>query len=347
MSQWPNIGSGKTAPSTSPPRGQFIANPKARLREQFHEVCRFKHLSARTEEAYWGWVRRFLVFSKRGGVWRHPRELGAAEVQAFLTDLATGASVSASTQNQALNGLVFLYREVLGKSLEEGMVFERAKRPQRLPVVLSQAEVKALLAGVAPEFQLPVRLLYGSGMRLLECLRLRIKDVDLAGRQITVRGGKGDKDRVTMLPDSLVSLMEAHLVQRRHQFEADQAAGGGSVWLPPAMARKFPAAEGEWAWQWVFAMSTLSRDPESGAERRHHLLEDGVQRAVRGAAKRAGINKPVTPHVLRHSFATHLLENGYDIRTVQELLGHKDVSTTQIYTHVMARPGMGVRSPLD
>ncbi len=337
-----NIIPGRTAV-----RERLVPNPKARLQEQLHEVCRFKHLSPRTEEAYWGWLRRFLIFHKRGAQWRHPKELGAAEVQAFLSHLASERKVAAATQNQALNALVFCYQEVVGVELEGEMVFERAKRPQRLPVVLSQEEVKRLLAALQPELQLPVRLLYGSGLRLMELLRLRIKDVDLERRQITVRSGKGDKDRVTMVPESLVELLRAHLVGRRQVHAADGQAGHGKVWLPEALGRKYPAAAGEWGWQWVFAMNSLSLDRQSQELRRHHLLEDAVQRGVRSAAQRAGLIKPVTPHTLRHSFATHLLENGYDIRTVQVLLGHKDVSTTQIYTHVMQKPGLGVRSPLD
>jgi integron integrase len=326
---------------------RFIPNPKARLREQFHEVCRFKHLSPRTEESYWGWVRRFLVFHKAGPQWRHPRDLGAAEVQAYLTDLATRGRVAAATQNQALNALVFLYREVLGSDLDQGMQFERATRPKRLPVVLSSAEVKQLLATVTPEFQLPVRLLYGSGLRLMELLRLRVKDVDLERRQLVVRGGKGDKDRTTMIPESLLELLRAHLVQRRQTHEADRMLGRGGVWLPTALASKYPAAATSWGWQWVFAMSRFSKDPRTGELRRHHLVEESIQRAVKSAARSLGLTKVVTPHVLRHSFATHLLEAGYDIRTVQDLLGHRDVTTTQIYTHVMQKPGLGVKSPLD
>ena len=341
-----HIESAKTA-SPRWPRDRLIPNPKARLREQLREVCRFKRMSARTEESYWGWVRRFLIYSKRSGAWRHPRALGGADVQSYLTHLAAQRQVAASTQNQALNALVFLYREVLGLDLEADLEFERAKRPRRLPVVLSQPEVKQLLAAVAPEFQLPVRLLYGSGLRLIELLRLRGKDVDVARHQLMVRAGKGDKDRVTMVPASLIPLLQAHLVQRRQMHEADLAAGYGRTPLPDALARKYPRAVSEWGWQWVFAMNKLSPDPATGELRRHHLLADAVQRAVKTAARAAQLVKPVTPHVLRHCFATHLLENGYDLRTVQDLLGHKDVTTTQIYTHVMQKPGIGVRSPLD
>lgn len=334
-------------PTKTAPSGRLVPNPKARLREQLHEVCRFKHRSPRTEESYWGWLRRFLVFHKQGEQWRHPRELGGPEVQRFLSHLATERKVSASTQNQALNALVFVYQEVLGQSFELGGAFERARRPKRLPVVLTREEVRLLLAAVPAEHQLAVRLLYGSGLRLLELLQLRVKDLDLERRQITVRAGKGDKDRVTMVPESLVELLRAHLVKRRQVYQADLEAGFGGVALPEGLARKYPEAAVDWAWQWVFAMRSLSVDPESGQRRRHHVLADSVQRAVKEAVFRADLHKPATPHTLRHSFATHLLEGGTDIRTVQELLGHKDVTTTQIYTHVMQRPGLGVRSPLD
>jgi len=334
-------------PTKTAPRERLVPNPKARLREQLHEVCRFKHLSPRTEEAYWGWLRRFLVFHRQGGQWRHPKELGGPEVQRFLSHLATERQVAASTQNQALNALVFVYQEVLGQSFELEGAFERAQRPKRLPVVLTRAEVSRLLAAIPAEHQLAVRLLYGSGLRLMELLQLRVKDVDLERRQIMVRSGKGDKDRVTMVPESLVALLGAHLVRRRQEHEADTAAGFGGVALPEGLARKYPGAAAEWGWQWVFAMRSLSVDPASGQRRRHHLLADSVQRAVKEAVSRAGLAKPATPHTLRHSFATHLLEGGTDIRSVQDLLGHKDVSTTQIYTHVMQKPGLGVRSPLD
>jgi integron integrase len=341
-----NIEAGKTA-GPGQPFERLVPNPKARLREQFHEVCRFKRMAERTEEAYWGWVRRLLVFSKVGGQWRHPRELGAAEVCRFLSHLATERQVSASTQNQALNGLVFFYRETLGLTLEGLGEAARARRVERLPVVLTREEVRRLLGAAPAEFQLPLRLLYGSGMRLMELLRLRVQDLDLERRQIAVHGGKGDKDRVTMVPETLVEGLRAHLVQRRQMHESDRAAGRGRVWLPEALGRKYPQAAAEWGWQWVFAMSRPAQDRATGEWRRHHLLEDSLQRAVKVAARAAGIVKRVSPHVLRHCFATHLLEGGTDIRTLQELLGHKDVTTTQIYTHVMQKPGIGVRSPLD
>ena len=329
------------------PAERFVPNPKARLREQFHEVCRFRHLAVRTEDTYWQWVRRFLVFHKQAGAWRHPRELGAEEIERFLGDLAVRRGVAASTQNQALNGLVFLYREVLGREPGDFSRFERARRPERLPVVLSREEVKRLLSRVPAGLQLPVQLLYGSGLRLMELLRLRVQEVDLERRQIVVRGGKGDKDRVTMVPERLVELLRAHRVHVRHLHETDLANGSGEVWMPEGLRGKYPGAARQFGWQWFFPMATLSQEPESGAWRRHHLLEESVQRAVKRACAAAGINKRATPHSLRHSFATHLLEAGADIRTVQDLLGHKDVSTTQIYTHVMHKPGLGVRSPLD
>ena len=226
-------------------------------------------------------------------------------------------------------------------------MFERAKRPRRLPVVLTKQEVAQLLAAVQLNYQLPVRLLYGTGLRLMELLRLRVKDLDISRRMITVRQGKGDKDRTTMVPESLVELIQAHLVHVKGVHDSDLVSGQGCAWLPDALARKYPGASKQWGWQWVFPMTTLSRAPSDGSWRRHHLLEDTLQRAVKAAVRRAGIIKPASCHSLRHSFATHLLEGGYDIRTVQELLGHKDVSTTQIYTHVMQKPGLGVRSPLD
>ena len=340
-------------------KGYFLPNPKARLKEQFHEVCRFKHLALRSEEAYWGWVVRLVRFfdSKI-----NPRDMNGVQLAEFLSHLASVGQVAASTQNQALNALMFLYREVLH---EERVVadFERVRRPARLPVVLSRNEVNKVLAAVAPEHRLPLQLLYGTGMRLMEGLRLRVKDVDFERNQIIVHGGKGDKDRSTMLPDKLKLELQGHLERVRLMHAEDLRKGLGAVWLPEGLARKYPKAAQEWCWQWVFPAKGLALDPESvnfnlGSTesrptgsgptlRRHHLKEDTLQRAIKLAAARVGLAKNVTPHTLRHSFATHLLEAGYDIRTVQDLLGHKNVTTTQIYTHVMQKPGIGVRSPLD
>jgi integron integrase len=324
-------------------RDGLVPNPKARLKAQFHEVCRFKHLALRTEEAYWGWVVRLVHFfdSKI-----NPRDLSGGQLGEFLSHLASVDKVAASTQNQALNALMFLYREVL--HVERAVAaFERVRRPARLPEVLSRDEVKKVLAAVTPEHQLPLQLLYGTGLRLMELLRLRVKDVDFERNQIMVRGGKGDKDRSTMLPDKLKLELQRHLERARLMHAEDLRSGLGAVWLPEGLARKFPKAARGWGWQWVFPAKGIAVDPADGVRRRHHLKEDTLQRAVKMAAARAGLAKNVTPHTLRHSFATHLLEAGYDIRTVQELLGHKDVTTTQIYTHVMSKPGIGVRSPLD
>ena len=325
------------------PTDRLVPNPKARLKDQFHEVCRFKQVALRTEESYWAWVVR-LVKHFQGKV--HPRDLSAEQVKEFLTYLATAEQVAASTQNQALNAILFLYREVLH---EERLLagFERVRRPARLPSVLSQPEVRRLLAAVEPEYDLPVRLLYGTGLRLMELLRLRVKDVDIGRGLITVHGGKGDRDRATMLPETLRAGLGAHLERVKLIHEQDLKKGLGAVWLPAGLARKYPNAAREFAWQWVFPAKGIGTDPMDGQPRRHHVKEDTLQRAVKAASVRAKLLKNVTPHTLRHSFATHLLENGYDIRTVQELLGHKDVSTTQIYTHVMQKPGLGVKSPLD
>ena len=279
--------------------------------------------------------------------WRHPKEMGAAEVHAFLTHLAAKRDVAVSTQNQALNALLFLYAQVLHRPLGQLEELTRPTRPARLPVVLTRTEAQKLLAAVAEKYALLVRLLYGTGLRVMEGLRLRVKDVDFGAGLIVVRDGKGFKDRVTMLPESLKPDLQRQLERARVWHEQDLLAGFGQVHLPHALDRKYPNANREWCWQYVFPAEKRSVDPQTAAVRRHHVQEENVQRAVREAARRAGIAKPVTPHVLRHCFATHLLENGYDIRTVQELLGHRDVATTQIYTHVMAKPGIGVRSPLD
>ncbi len=312
--------------------------------DQVRDRLRLKHYSIRTETAYLGWIKRFILFHGK----RHPAELGKPEVEAFLTALAVERNVAASTQGQALSALLFLYGEVLGLDLPWLDEVTRAKKPRRLPTVLSVAEVRALIAAVEdPAFALIVRLLYGTGMRVMECMRLRVKDVDFGRREIIVREGKGNKDRVTMLPAGLVVPLRAHISLRRRLHEQDLVAGHGTVHLPHALAVKHPNAATAWVWQYVFPAASLSIDPRSGVEQRHHLDEQRVQRAVKRAAARAGITKLVSPHTLRHSFATHLLEAGQDIRTVQELLGHSDVSTTMIYTHVLNRGGLAVTSPLD
>lgn len=328
--------------------GLLVPNPKSKLADQCREVLRFKHYSYRTELTYLGWIERFVRFCRQpGGAWRHPRECGEAELTAFLSHLANEGRVGASTQNQALNALVFLYREVLHIDLGDFGDFARAKRPKRLPVVLSRDECARLFAGMEPPHRWFAQLLYGSGLRLTEGLRLRIKDVDFGRGTITVRGGKGDKDRVTVLPASLRGALQGQVEEARRIWEEDRRSGLAGVWLPEALERKYPKAGEAWAWFWLWPSRETSVDPRSGVRRRHHLVDASAQLAVKAGAKAAGIDKWVTPHVLRHSFATHLLEGGSDIRTVQELLGHTNVATTQIYTHVMQRPGIGVRSPLD
>lgn len=304
---------------------------------------RVGHYSIRTERAYVGWIRRFIIANGR----RHPRELGAAHVEAFLTRLAVEGRVAASTQNQALSAVLFLYREVLGMKLPWMDDVVRAKRPQRVPTVLSQAEIRALLANMDGRMALLARLIYGTGMRLMEGVRLRVKDVDFARNEITVREGKGGKDRRTVLPSSLVPALQAEVERVHVLHREDLARGMGEVWLPHALSRKYPSAARDLGWQYVFPARTISRDPRDGQWRRHHLDEAMLSRALKRAQGSAGIDKPVTAHVLRHSFATHLIESGYDIRTVQELLGHKDVATTQIYTHVLNRGAGAVLSPLD
>ena len=322
--------------------------PKRKLLDRVRDVIRAKHYSLRTEEAYTQWIKRFILFHKtKAGAFRHPKEMGAAEIEEYLTYLAVDRNVASSTQNQALSALLFLYQNVIKKDLEHSIDAVRAKKPKRLPTVLTKEEAQQVLNATSGTCQLITRLLYGSGLRLMECLRLRVKDLDFAQHQIVVRDGKGAKDRVTVLPESLTSPLRKHLrhVSMVHQQDLDN--GYGAVYLPTALERKYPNANREWIWQYVFPSSTLSKDPRSGVTRRHHLHESTVQRAVRNAAKLARINKHVTPHVFRHSFATHLLKDGYDIRTVQELLGHKNVKTTMVYTHVLNRGGLAVRSPLD
>jgi integron integrase len=314
-----------------------------RLLDQVRDRIRLKHYSIRTEEAYVDWIRRFILFHDK----RHPSELAGSDVEAFLTDLAVTRNVAASTQNLAKAAVLFLYREVLGIVLPWLTNIESAKKPIRLPVVLTPDEVAQLLGQLSGTHYLIGRLLYGTGMRILEALRLRVMDVDFARREIVIRNGKGAKDRVTMLPRGVAQPLQKHLVKVSATHRADMAAGYGDVYLPSALARKWPTAAREWCWQYVFPTDRLSRDRRSGVIRRHHLGDQAFQRAMRQALRDAAITKPATPHTLRHSFATHLLESGYDIRTVQELLGHSDVSTTMIYTHVLNRGGRAVISPLD
>jgi len=316
---------------------------KPKLLERVRAAIRVRHYSLRTEQAYVDWIRRFILFHGK----RHPEVMGGAEVGAFLSDLAVHGGVAASTQNQALSALLFLYREVLKVELPWVQDFTPAKRPVRVPTVLSPEEAQRLLGKMEGTQQLIAQLLYGGGLRLLEGLRLRVKDIDFNYRQIVVRDGKGAKDRVTILPEAARPALERHLARVKLLHEEEAALGFGEAWLPRALRAKYPRAAGEWGWQWVFPAAKRSADPETGLVTRHHASEKAVQRAVQEAARQAGIAKPVTPHTLRHSFATHLLERGQDIRTVQELLGHKDVSTTMIYTHVLNKPGLAVRSPLD
>ncbi|MGO8754947.1 MAG: integron integrase [Gallionellaceae bacterium] len=304
---------------------------------------RVKHYSLRTEKTYVDWIKRFIWFHGK----RHPREMGASEVEAFLSHLAVARSVSASTQNQAKSALLFLYKEVLQVELPWLDNVTQAKVPKRLPVVLTREEVRAVLTHMDGTMWLIASLLYGSGLRIMECLRLRVKDADLGKGEILVREGKGFKDRVTMLPASLVQPLKDHLVRVKALHEEDLKTGHGEVYMPFALARKYPNAGRSWGWQYVFPSRNLSVDPLSGVIRRHHADEKTIRRAVQRAVRDAGIYKPATPHTFRHSFATHLLESGYDIRTVQELLGHADVSTTMIYTHVLNKGGKGVVSPLD
>lgn len=308
-----------------------------------HGAVRTRHYSRRTEKAYLGWIRRFISWS--GG--RDPGQLGATEVKEFLSMLAVRGRVSASTQNQAFSALLFLYRDVLGSKLQGLEEVPRAKRPERLPQVLAEGEVRAILQQLKGRMLTMASLMYGSGLRLLECARLRIKDIDFERREITVRDGKGRKDRVTVLPASVASRLRAHIDKVRRIHEADLLMGAGSVAMPDALERKYPSASREWAWQWLFPAARLYTEPSTGDRRRHHVHESVLQRTFRDAVRASGITKPATCHTLRHSFATHLLESGYDIRTIQELLGHNDVSTTMIYTHVLNRGGRGVRSPID
>ncbi|MEO8277580.1 MAG: integron integrase [Thermoanaerobaculia bacterium] len=314
-----------------------------RLLDRLTFEARRRRLSHRTEKAYRAWARRFILFHDR----QHPAELDAEAVSAFLSSLAVDCGVAAATQNQALAALLFLYRDVLGIDLGPLPEGTRSRRPKRLPVVLSREEARLVLAQIAGVERLVALLLYGGGLRLFEALRLRVKDIDFDRHELTVRSGKGDRDRRTMLPATAAIELRPHLEAMKRLHQRDLASGMGKVELPGALARKLPGAATEWAWQWVFPSPKFALDSRSGETRRHHLYPERVQRAIVAAAKAAGIPKRVTCHTLRHSFATHLLEAGYDIRTVQELLGHAQVTTTMIYTHVLNKGGLGVRSPLD
>jgi integron integrase len=316
---------------------------KPRLLDQVRDALRLRHYSLRTETTYIQWIKRFILFNGK----RHPLEMGEQEITAFLTYLAVEKHVSPSTQNQALAAILFLYKEVLERGLEWMDDIVRAKRPERIPEVLSPDQVRQLIEHLNGNHQLLARLLYGTGMRLMEVLRLRVRDVDFHYQQITVRSGKGNKDRVTVLPGSLLEPLKAHLLRVKALHDKDLVEGFGHVYLPFALDRKYPNADREWGWQYVFPAATRSKDPRSGAVRRHHVFEQNLQRAIKQAVLNLGFPGRVSTHTLRHSFATHLLEGGSDIRTVQELLGHADVKTTMIYTHVLKRGGRGVTSPLD
>ena len=322
---------------------QTVSSQSPKLLDRVREKIRFKHYSIRTEQSYVDWIRRFILFHNK----RHPIEMGPTEVEAFLTHLAVQGKVAASTQNQARSALLFLYKDVLGQPLPWLDNIEQAKRSQRLPVVLTHAEVKAVLSGLDGTHRLLANLLYGTGMRLMEGVRLRVKDIDFNQREVVVRDGKGGKDRVTPLPATLIAPLQGHLARVQSLHHHDLQAGGGAGDLPDALERKYPNANREWGWQYVFPSRQRSVDPRSGVTRRHHADEKGIQRAMQKAVREAGLAKLATPHTLRHSFATHLLMAGYDIRTVQELLGHSDVRTTMIYTHILKRGGKSVISPLD
>ena len=361
----PRLGQDAAVIAIIPKVSEESPPDKPKLMDQMRDVLRRRHYSIRTEQSYVDWVRRFILFHNK----RHPSEMAEREVIAFLTSLARDGKVAASTQNQALSALLFLYKEVLRLELGWMDTVERAKQPTRVPVVLSQTEVRKVFSKMRGTHKLMAQLLYGSGLRLMECVRLRVKDIDFAYAHIVVRDGKGAKDRVTMLPIHLVPAVQRHLRKTEAQHEDDLEAGFGSVYLPTALDRKYPNASRDWVWQYVFPSMRLSLDPReenrtterfgeradpvtrgrvrSPDLRRHHVEESSLQLAVKRAVRAAGINKAASCHTLRHSFATHLLESGSDIRTVQELLGHKDLATTMIYTHVLNRPGIGVKSPLD
>jgi len=324
------------------PKEEHIIQSKPKLLDKVRATIRLKHYSFRTEDAYLYWIKRFVIYHQK----RHPIEMGEQEINKFLSHLAIDEQVAASTQNQALCALIFLYKQVLNKAIGD-LELVWAKKPKRMPVVFSKAEVKAVLDHLSGVNWLMAMLLYGAGLRLTECLQPRIKDVDFTYKQIVVRDSKGDKDRVTTLPESIIGPLQQHLIKVKTLHEKDLKAGYGKVYLSNALERKYRNANKEWGWQYIFPASQISTDPRSGIFRRHHIYETVLQKAVKEAIRKAGITKHASCHTLRHSFATHLLESGYDIRTIQELLGHKNVETTMIYTHVMNKGGKGVKSPAD
>lgn len=320
-----------------------VSPGKPKLLEQVRNAIRTKHYSIRTEEAYVNWIRKFILFHNK----RHPAEMAEKEITEFLTYLAVKRNVAAATQNQALCAILFLYKEILKKDIGDLGDLTWAKKPKKLPVVLTRQEVKALFSQLNDNYWLMANLLYGSGLRLIECLRLRVKDIDFTYRQIIVRDAKGQKDRVTMLPEKLVQPLKTHLKKVKALHNKDLQKGFGTVYLPFALERKYPNANKDWGWQYVFPAGRISTDPRSGRKQRHHVGEAILQRAVKQGIRKVGIHKPASCHSLRHSFATHLLEEGHDIRTVQELLGHNSVETTMVYTHVLKKGGRGVPSPAD
>jgi integron integrase len=327
----------KNTNTSSSPQGK-------KLLDQFRDSIRLKQYSYRTEQTYIQWVREYILFHNK----RHPREMGVIEINQFITHLVVDRKASASTQNQAISAILFLYRNTLYIELDQSSLnFIRPKKGKRIPNVLAAQEARAVIFNMTGPHKLMAQIMYGSGLRIMECLRLRVKDIDFENHRILVYDGKGGDDRVTMLPDSILAPMREHLIRVQAIHQKDLAAGLGSVQMPFALDKKYPAAHKQWIWQFVFPAPTLSTEPETGIVRRHHIHETSIQKAIRAAAKLAEVEKRVTPHTFRHSFATHLLQNGYDIRTVQELLGHKDVKTTMIYTHVLQRGGLAVKSPLD
>jgi len=328
---------------TQPPSQPFLPQGQ-KLLDQYRDAIRLKHYSQRTEKTYILWVREYILFHQK----RHPREMGTHEINQFLSHLVTDRKVSSSTQNQALSAILFLYRHVLHIELDESILSGfRPHRTRTIPTVLSKDEVKRVIGCMSGVYKVIAQIMYGGGLRVMETMRLRIKDIDFANHQIIVRDGKGDNDRVTILPDTVIQPLQLHLKLVKIIHEKDLADGFGAVYLPFALERKYPNANKEWIWQYVFPAASRSMDKEAGPMQRHHLHETAVQKAVKDAARLAKINKKVSPHTFRHSFATHLLQNNYDIRTIQELLGHKDVKTTMIYTHVSGRGASGVQSPLD